>query len=83
MNELWTQIWSHFPGYGEARSRVERQSMLDDVALIDDLFGRGNLAYGATPGDVKAEALRQLEIEWRSERNLTAEFHLAVMEAMR
>lgn len=52
------------PGYNEARAGVERQSLEEDLALIDVLFGRGKLRYGDTPADVKREALRQLRIEF-------------------
>lgn len=67
------EIWKHYPGYSEARQKVMAQSLEDDLKIIDDLFGRNELHYGATPQDVKNEALRQLEIEWRSERNNMAE----------
>ena len=77
------EIWKHWPEYPAARERVQAQPLEADLALIDNLFGREKLAYGATPADVKAEALRQLEIEFRSERNEAAEFHLAVAQAMR
>lgn len=68
------EIWKHLPGYSEARERVRGQSLDADLRLIDDLFGRINLRYGDTPDAVKAEALRQLEIEFRNERNEAAEF---------
>jgi hypothetical protein len=76
-------IWKHYDGYSEARERVQRQSLTQDLETIDSLYGRDQLKYGASPEDVKAEALRQLEIEWRSERNESAEFHVAVAKAMR
>ena len=53
-------------GYSTAIALVEAQGLDDDLSLIDNLFGRDALAYGATPADVKAEALRQLEREWRA-----------------
>jgi hypothetical protein len=77
------EIWKHYPGYLEARSKVRAQSLEADLRLIDDLQGRANLRYGDNPEDVKAEALRQLEIDWRSERNEAAEFYVAVAEAQR
>lgn len=55
----------HHPEYWKAVADVEVESLEEDLALIDDLFGRDKLRYGATPAEVKAEALRQLEIEWR------------------
>ena len=52
-------------GYNQAVETVKRRSLEEDLELIDDLFGRDNLKYGDGPMDVKAEALRQLEREWR------------------
>jgi len=72
------EIWSHYDGYNEARRKVETQSLDDDLHLLDDLFGRGNLQYGATDDEVKKEALRQLEIEWRKERSELAEMMVIV-----
>lgn len=77
------EIWKHYDGYSEAREKCQHQSLEDDLAMIDDFYGRDNLKYGATPEDVKEEALRQLEIGWRSERNESAEFHVAIAKAMR
>ena len=59
------QIHKHYQGYWEARKKIANQSLEEDLDLIDNLFGREMLHYGATPEQVKAEALRQLEIEWR------------------
>lgn len=73
-----TEIWKHHPGYAEARAAVQAQSLEDDLALIDNLFGRDNLRYGDGPEEVKAEALRQVEREYRSERNEWAECILAM-----
>lgn len=81
MNDV--EIWKHWPEYPAAREKVQNQSLEDDLRLIDDLFGRDKLRYGATPEEVKAEALRQLEIEFRSERNETAEFWVAIARADR
>lgn len=67
------EIWNHYSGYTEARFKVLDQSLEKDLELIDNLFGRDRLKYDDTPQDVKNEALRQLEIEWRSERNQRAE----------
>lgn len=56
----------YYPGYNEARARVKKQSRAEDLDLIDMLFGRDNLiGSNWTDDDVKAEALRQMEIEWR------------------
>ncbi len=69
------EIWKHHSGYSEAREKVRRYTLEDDLELLDSLFGRRNLRCGATHEDVKEEALRQLEVEWRSERDESAEFH--------
>lgn len=53
-----------YEGYSVSRQKVLEQSLEDDLRLIDDLFGRDNLRYGATPDEVKQEALRQHEREW-------------------
>jgi len=71
------EVWSHHNGYYAAMQKVQDQSLDDDLALLDALYGRDNLSYGAVPDEVKAEALRQLEIEWRSERNYLAEAMVA------
>lgn len=55
----------HHPGYGEAIRNVMMQTREEDLGLIDILYGRDNLRCGATGQEVKAEALRQLEIDWR------------------
>jgi hypothetical protein len=60
-------MYRYMEGYLEAKASVENQSLEEDLELIGLLFGRGRLKYGATPDEVKAEALRQLEIEWRAE----------------
>jgi hypothetical protein len=78
-----TECWKHWPEYAEARAQVQTQTLEQDLATLDALFGRDNLRYGATPDEVKEEALRQTEIEFRSERNEAAEFHVAVAMAMR
>lgn len=76
-----TEIWKHHPGYAEAREQVRKQSLEDDLRLIDNLYGRDNLRYGDGPEEVKAEALRQVEREYRSERDDTAEFFVAAHRA--
>ena len=58
-------IYQYWEGYYEARQKVMGQTFQEDLELLDLLFGRDNLRYGATPKEVKREALRQLEIEWR------------------
>jgi hypothetical protein len=79
MNDV--QIWKHHPGYAEARARVQAQTLDEDLRLIDALFGRDGLRYGDGPEAVKAEALRQLEIDFRSERNEDAEFWVNLAKA--
>jgi hypothetical protein len=78
-----TEIWTHYSGYMEACGKVRAQSLEDDLNTIDLLYGRERLGYGATPEEVKSEALRQLEIEYRSERNEAAEFFVEVAKAER
>jgi hypothetical protein len=78
-----TEIWNHHQGFAEARRRVEAQTMEQDLDTIDALLGRDELAFGATPAEVKAEALRQIEIDFRSDRNETAEFWTNVARARR
>lgn len=56
----------YFDGYNEARERIKSQSLEDDLRLINDLYGTENLKYSATPEEVKQEALRQLERDWRN-----------------
>lgn len=75
------EIWKHHPGYAEARERVQRQSLDEDLRLIDALFGRDGLRYGDDAEAVKAEALRQLEVDFRSERNEDAEFWVSLAQA--
>ena len=76
------EIWKHLSGYSEARSKVLQQDLEADLKLLDDLFGREKLSYGATPDEVKQEALRQLEIEWRDVRDDLAEFHVNAARAL-
>lgn len=77
------EIWKHYSGYSEAREKVRRQTLEEDLELLDSLFGRSNLQYGATPEAVKEETFRQLEVEWRSERDETAEFHVELIRLQR
>lgn len=74
-------IYKYFSGYREAKQRAEAQSMEDDLALIDALYGRDNLKFGDDAAAVKQEALRQLEIEYREEVNETATFFVNVAKA--
>jgi hypothetical protein len=71
------EIWNHHIGYHQAIQDVLNQSVEQDLALLDLLFGRDELHQVATGEEVKQEALRQLEIEWRSERNHLAECMVA------
>jgi hypothetical protein len=77
------EIWNHYEGYSKARASVLENSVEEDLELIDALYGRDNIPYKATPAEVKAEALRQMEIDWRSERNEKAEFHVLIAEHMK
>jgi len=71
------EIWTHYPHYSKAVEKVTNQTLEKDLATLDDLFGRDQLSYGATPEDVKREALKQLEIEFRDKRDEVAEFMVA------
>lgn len=76
-------VYKYYSGYNEARRKVESQCMDDDLSLIDDLFGREKLNFGDGPDEVKAEALRQLEIEFRECVNEDATFWVEAAKAMR
>lgn len=77
------EVWKHHQGYAEAIEKVKQQSLEEDLRLLDDLFGRDNLRYGDTPETVKQEALRQVEIEWRSERDTQTETALMIAKHIR
>lgn len=55
---------AYYEGYSEARENVRKQSLQEDLRTLDSLYGRENLRYGATPEDVKEEAMRQLQKEF-------------------
>lgn len=76
-------IHRYYPGYQEAQMKVRKQTLDEDLDTIDSLFGRENLEYGDSPETVKAEALRQLEIEFRSEVNEEATFWVEVAKAQK
>lgn len=76
-----TKIWKYFPGYNEAKEKILKQTMEQDLEIIDTLFGRDQLKFGDGATEVKKEALRQLEIEYRMERDLTAEFWVFAAKA--
>lgn len=59
-------IYKYFPGFLDAWKAVLDQPLEADLGLIDSLFGRDELSHESTPEEVKEEALRQLEIEWRN-----------------
>lgn len=61
--------YNHLPGYYESRIIVLDQSTEDDLTLLDDLYGRDQLGQNPTPEEIKQEALRQHEIEWRNNEN--------------
>ena len=74
-------IYKHYDGYQAARQKTLDQSLEADLALIDALYGRDELSYGATPEEVKQEALRQLEIDWRDEVNEEATAWVTILKA--
>ena len=60
----------YYDGYEEAREKVYSNSAAENLQLLDDLFGRDRLPVGTgiqTDGyfEVRREALRQIEIEFR------------------
>ena len=55
----------HHAGYAATTAAVRQQSWGDDLQVIDALFGRDSLPDDATDDQIKAECLRQLEIDWR------------------
>ena len=55
---------AYYPGLNDARETIRKQSLQEDLRTLDSLFGRDNLRYGATPEEVKEEALRQLQKEF-------------------
>jgi len=71
------EIWKHYRGYAKVRAKVQLQTLAQDLKTINSLYGRDALRYGATPEEVKAEALRQIEMNFRSERNEDVEFYVA------
>lgn len=76
-------VYKYYSGYSEARQKVENQSMDENLELIDALFGRDNLSFGDGEQEVKTEALRQLEIEFRECVNEDATFWINVAKAQR
>ena len=57
--------YRHWDGYAAAQAKMENAPVEEMLQLIDDLFGRDNLKFGDGYEQIRAEALRQLEIEWR------------------
>ena len=74
-------IYRHHPGYHDAVRCVLAQPLADDLRLLDDLFGRGGVEDQRDAEAVKAEALRQLEIEWRSGVDAAATLVVAAVQA--
>ena len=57
----------HFDGYYKAQQRVYDMVEISELlAVLDELYGRGYFDDFSDFNDVRAEALRQLEIEWRT-----------------
>lgn len=57
---------THYEGYQEARASVANMNRAELLDLLDDLFGRDNLPIGASDDQVRREAYRQLDQEWRT-----------------
>ena len=76
-------IYKYFPGYQEACDRVRNGDLDHALAQIDGLFGREQLSYGASENQVKEEALRQLEIEFRNGEDDAANISILAGECAR
>lgn len=57
---------THHKGYQEARQRVSSMPKEELLELIDDLFGRDNLPALPTLTQIRCEAFRQLDQEFRT-----------------
>ena len=55
----------HHAGYNDAIATVRAMDLDDLLDHIDNLFGRDNLKYGDGIDEVREEALRQTEREFR------------------
>jgi len=55
-----------FHGYNEARAQVAAMTLDELLALIDALYGRDNLRYGATLEEVRDEAYAQQARDWEA-----------------
>lgn len=55
----------YFNGYSDARAHVAEITTQEELlAVLDPLYGRDNLKFGATLEDIRDEAYRQLEREF-------------------
>lgn len=57
---------THYEGYQEARQNVAQMDRAGLIELLDDLYGRDNLPVGASDDQIRREAYRQLDQEWRT-----------------
>lgn len=77
----------HYPDYLEAMRNVRDMTTENDLlGVLDTLYGRDNLEYGASIEDLRAEALRQTEREFTdtsSEEYSRREFYIGLGKAMR
>lgn len=55
-----------FPGYNDARRKVANMNLEELLELIEALYGRDNLKYGATIEDVREEAYAQQAKDWEA-----------------
>lgn len=74
-------VYRYYPGYEKEQNKIRQQSLKEDYAVLDNLFGRGNLSSKPTFSEVKQEALRQLEIEYRDGVNDHATFWSDAIES--
>ena len=76
----------YFPGYQADREKVMKMDDDQLLKLIDDLYGRKNLSFGATHDDILAEALEQHKEEWTnkgSEEYERTQFYIGLAKAMK
>lgn len=60
-------VHQHFPGYLEARQRMLDADLNELLETIDALYGRERIEDVTNVNEVRAEALRQVERDWRME----------------
>lgn len=59
--------YRHFDGYQQVRQRILVAPLADLLETLDTLYGRDHLDDATNIDEVRAEALRQVERDWRRE----------------